>query len=187
MKHIFFLLIIPALAVSMVSCLTQSEITKRKKERAKDKITKILNKYPDLTETNIDTIIKYDTIINNKVIFEIDTFTLPGSDTTIYLKDSSSSLIDTIYFPNKIDYVIINKLNKTIRLTQKPKIFYIHDTLFFRDTIINHTITIEKEKIINVTKDFWFNLWLAIKKWIWWILIIAGIILILTVIIKIIK
>jgi hypothetical protein len=186
MKHIIFTLIYLASATLIYSCKSQEELSKLRKERAKQKINKIIDRYPDLASYQIDTVIRYDTIINNKIITEVDTIILPAVLDTISILDTTKR-IDTFYLNNKTDYVIINKDNKTVTVNLKPKTYYIHDTIRFSDTIVNTVEHIKIQKVVDTTKDFWFNLWLSIKSWIWWILIILGILLIVRLVLNKVK
>jgi len=186
MKHIFFFLIIIALALSSVNLEAQTTRHKKKLERAKRKIERIIQRYPELRNTNEVILIEHDTLYNDRIITEIDTITIIRTDTTLPLisisQDSTKfmAVIDT-------DTFVVDIKTKIITIKEPPKTYYIKDTITVRDTIINTVTKIKEVNIVDTTKDFWFNLWLSIKSWIWWIFIILGLYVILRLILNKIK
>lgn len=188
MKHLFLLLMVAAGAAMVCqSCLTQAERFLKKQEKAKRKIDRLVKKYPDLRTIKDTTIISYDTIINNDTIIYNDTIITKQEvmDSSFYfswdsiyrVQQGSIEALFQISKDKKIEYKII----------KQPEYIHVHDTLYHRDTIVNTNTVYKEREIINTTKNFWFSLWLSIKGWIWWVLVIIALLLILRMLYKILK
>ena len=186
MKHIIFSLIFLALAASLNPTFGQTNHRKNKIERAKRKIERILTRFPELKTTTNTIVIKHDTVINFEIITEIDTVVIQEVDTILPLFNYND---DTTVFTAimGLDTFQVNVITKELKVYQPSKTFYIRDTIRFSDTIIN-TVTVHKETtIVDKSKDFWFSVGKTLKGWIWWILIILGIVVILKLVLDKIK
>lgn len=181
--YIFFSLMVSALAAGCSPAMSQTLKKQRKIERAKRKIERILNKYPELRNTETVTVTLHDTIYEDKVITEIDTIIIDGTDTIVPIinidQDSSKfiAIVDS-------DTFVVDIKTKYIHIKEPPKTYYIRDTITIKDTIVNTVTKIKEVHVVNTTKNFWFSLWLAIRGWIWWIFIILGIIVIIKLVLN---
>jgi hypothetical protein len=188
MNKLFLLLIGATLvAITMQSCLTKAERFLKRQEKAKQRIEDILKKYPDLKTITVTEITTRDTVIQNDTFIYNDTLVTKQEivDSTFYYKLDSVYKVQEGNIEALFEFAENNKFK--FKVIKKPEYIYVHDTLYHRDTIVNTNTIIKEREVVNTTKNFWFNLWLAVKGWIWWILIIVAIIVILRLIFKFLK
>lgn len=184
MKNTFFLIIFLASATLLSSCLTQYERNNNKLIRAKRKIEKILTKYPELKTTTDTVILRYDTIIENRIVEYRDTIVTERvtMDSSFYYK------LDSVYKVQQGSIEALFKFTKDnkfdFKVIKQPEVYYIHDTIRFSDTIINNTTTVHTKEIINTKDNIWYSIYSTIKNWIWLILLGIIVFLIIKLIIK---
>jgi hypothetical protein len=169
------------------SCVSQNIAHKRKVERAKKRVERIINRYPELKTITETKIVTRDTQIHERVIEYRDTIytTREVLDSSFYFALDSTYRIQQENIEALFQFTKDNKFN--FKIIKQPEAFYIHDTIRVVDTTFTNNTTITQQQLINTKPSFWFNLWLAIKGWIWWVLIIIAILLILTALVKILK
>lgn len=183
MKHILSLIIGLAIAILLTSCVGMRDTTK-KKEKAKKKIERIIAKYPELRKTKDTTIIKYDTLIQDKIVEYRDTIVTDK----IVIDSNFYYVMDSVYRIQQGNIEALFEFTKNkqfnFKIIKEPEIFYIHDTIHYKDTIVSKNVTVKQTDVINTTGSFWYNLWRTIKGWIWWILIVISILYVIRLILK---
>lgn len=188
MNSNFLLLIVAALAaIIATSCLTKHERFLKRQERAKQRIEDVVRKFPDLKTITITEIVTKDTVIQNDTIIYNDTLVTKQEiiDSAFYYKLDSVYKVQEGNIEALFEFAEDNKFK--FKVIKKPEYIYVHDTLYHRDTVVNTNTIIKEREVVNTTKNFWFDLWLGIKGWIWWILVILAIVIILRIIFKYIK
>lgn len=185
MNKFFLLLMLAAsAAILSTSCLTKAERFLKKQERAKQRIEDILKKYPDLKTVTVTEITTRDTVIQNDTFIYNDTLVTKQEivDSAFYYKLDSVYKVQQGNIEALFEFAEDNKFK--FKIIKQPEYIYVHDTLYHRDTIVNTNTIIKEREVVNTTKNFWFNLWLAVKGWIWWILVILAILLVGRLILK---
>ena len=187
MNNIFSLLMVVTLVTITSSCMSQNVAHKRKVERAKKRIERIIYKFPELKTITETKIITRDTQIHERIIEYRDTLytTREVLDSSFYFALDSTYRIQQENIEALFEFTKENKFN--FKIIKQPEAFYIHDTIRVTDTTFTNNTTITQSQLINTKPSFWFNLWLAIKGWIWWILVIVGLIVGAVLILKILK
>tara|TARA_R100000951_G_scaffold116715_2_gene130051 strand:+ start:583 stop:1143 length:561 start_codon:yes stop_codon:yes gene_type:complete len=162
------------------SCTNASKLHRKKVNKAKDRIAKLVQKYPELKSSNDTTYFIIDTITKEKIVIHKDSIFIKGDiivDTVISLN------VDSI-FSAKFDDIKVELYEMgggQVRANIIREDHYIHytDTIKLTDTIYKEQIKTVQTDIISTEKSFWWSLWDQVSGWIWWVLIIVAILLIL--------
>lgn len=173
-------LIFVVLLALCASCTSAGKLHRKKVGKAKDKITKLVQKYPELKSSVDTTYLVRDTITKEKVVIHKDSIFIKGDvvvDTVINLN------VDSI-FSAKFDDIRVELQEiggGQVRANIIREDHYIHytDTIKLTDTIYREQIKVVQTDIISTEKSFWWSLWDQVNGWIWWVLIIVAILLIL--------
>ena len=172
-KYLWILLVI-------VSCVSPQELYIRKREKAKEKIDKLTRLFPEIVSKTDTTIIIKDTIINDKIVVVSDTIITNKikidtlyknikTDTTLHFSDKSNVVKGIVQI--KQDGVLVN-------ITKYPEIIYRNDTINMKDTIYTERIITKYKEVINTNPSMWFVIWSNIKDYLWFILVVIGVILV---------
>lgn len=174
------------LSLLLTSCETTHELHQRKLNKAKTKIDKLVNKYPELKSLSDTTYTHHDTIVNTNTHYINDSIFIKGGtriDTVVQVNDMDSIfnvLSDNIQL--RLDKMTGGQVRATV--TQIPYYIYETDTVHTVDTVIREKIVKETTNIINTEKSFWWSLWFQVKGWLWLILVVVAVILILRLVFK---
>ena len=185
----FNTIIILFLILVLNSCRTPAEFRARKLMNAKNKIDRLVLKFPELKVTKDTTYYLSDTTIINRTKYINDSVFIAGGTTIDTILQLGS--IDSVFtiFAKNIELKLLKLANNNIKATVSvvPHYIYEVDTLYSKDTIFRDKIIIKNTEIINTEKSFWWSLWFTLKGWLWYILIILGIIILVMIILRVIK
>jgi hypothetical protein len=167
------------------SCMSQNVAHKRKVERAKKRIEKIINRYPELKTITETKIVTRDTQIHERVIEYRDTIytTREVIDSSFYFALDSTYRIQQENIEALFQFTKDNKFN--FKIIKQPEAFYIHDTIRVVDTTFNNNTVITQKQMINTKPNFWFNLWIQFKNWILALIVMLLVSIIVGIIFKI--
>jgi hypothetical protein len=178
------------IALLLSSCTSSQEISQRKLERAKRKMDKLILNNPSLIKESSSTTIKYDTVINNRVIHVKDSIYIPGSvkiDTLVQFKSNDSIIISHNNLLVELLRLGADKSGRDqfkVNVKETPRYIYRIDTLTVRDTVFMTETNKIKTITIDTKPSFLWSLWFQVKGWLWFILIIVAILVILRIIFK---
>ena len=173
-------LIFVILLALCASCTRAGKIHRNKVGKAKNRIAKLVQKYPELKSSVDTTYVVRDTITKDRIIVNVDSIYIEGKtiiDTVLTLN------VDSI-FSAKFDDIRVELYEMgggQVRANIIREDHYIHytDTIKLTDTIYREQIKVVQTDIISTEKSFWWSLWDSVSGWIWWVLIIVAILLIL--------
>ncbi len=162
------------------SCTSTAKLHRNKVRKAKNKIERLVQKYPELKSSSDTTSIVRDTIVESKVVINTDSVYINGGtivDTVIQFN------VDSTFYAKFEDISVrleeIGGGQVRANISRTPHYIYYTDTIQYTDTVFVNTINTVKTDIISTEKSFWWSLWDQVSGWIWWVLIIVAILLIM--------
>lgn len=167
-----YLVLVYSVILLFISCLTPYERNISRQEKAKNKIDKLFKSFPDLLKADTLTLVKSDTIINERDIIIRDSIVVPKEviDSSINFK------YDSLYKVHQANLDILFTISKDNKahfiVTKKEQVIYKLDTIKVTDTIIKTNTITEYKTIVNTEKSFLWSAWLLIRPWLWLILLL---------------
>lgn len=165
---------------TLTSCLSPLETTIKRREHVKERILRLLNKYPDILKADTVTVYKRDTSVTERLIIRHDTVVLPVEyiDSTIGMKYDSLYVIQEGLLTINAELKSINGKNELrLKVTKAKEVVYISDTIVLHDTTFLTQIKTEYTKTLDLEPSFLWSLWFTFKSWLWLVILLAAFII----------